>query len=98
MIVGHQFGDESVGPGFDIFESIGGGNSFNCRSFGGFGLVQPKMQVPLAGNRAGMGFVVYQDKVGHGDFNGDFGAGDGLIGGGRDERGGSKQKGRQHKY
>lgn len=98
MVVGDQFGDKSVGSGFDICESVGGRDGFDGGSFGGFGLVKPKMQMSLAGNQAGMGFVVYQNEVGHGDFNCDFGAGDDLIRSRRDERGGSDQKGRKHEY
>jgi len=75
-----------VGAGLDVLESISRRDRLDGGSFGGFSLVQPKVQMALAGNQFGMGFVIYQGEIGHGDFDDDFGAGDDLIRSRRDER------------
>ncbi|KKU28792.1 MAG: hypothetical protein UX42_C0007G0007 [Microgenomates group bacterium GW2011_GWC1_46_20] len=39
-----------MGSRLDVFESIGGGGGFDGGSCDGLGLIQPEMQVALAGN------------------------------------------------
>lgn len=64
------------------------------------------MEMALARNQAGVGFVVYQGKIDNSDFDGDLVTGGSLIGSRGDERergntqsqSGSNQKGRKHKY
>jgi len=106
VIIGHQFGDEDMSPGFDVFKSVGGRNCLDGRSLGGLSLVEPEVKMTLAGNQFGMSLVIYQGEVGYGDFDGDFGTGNSLTGGGGDERegrdaqsqGGGYKQGRNHVF
>lgn len=63
----------------NVFEGICRRNGFNSGSFRRVGLVEPEMEMALARNQSGMGFVVYQGEIDNSRFDHDLVAGDGLI-------------------